>query len=443
MADHYRLSLISLLLLLLLASPLQAGPKIERWQTAGGARVMFVQAPELPMLDIEVVFDAGSARDQEAGGLSLLTNALLPDGAGDWSADQIAERLESVGAEVDVGVGRDMAWVSLRTLTEPEALHSATETFAAIVANPRFNQGDFDRNLEAMRIALSRDEQSPSSVASKRFFRTLYGDHPYAGYRGGTLESLARLTPAEVVAFYRRYYVASNAVVAIVGAIDRPQAARLAEQLISQLPAGEHAPSLPEVKIPVKGVEVIQPFPSSQSHILLGQPGVYRGDPDYFSLYVGNHILGGSGLISQLSEEVREKRGLSYSIYSYFSPMRRSGPFVVGAQTQNARVDEALTVIRQTLQRYLDEGPSEAELAAAKQNITGGFPLRIASNSKILGYLAMLGFYDQPLDYLDTFVTRINAVSREQIREAFIRRVDPARFVTVVVGNGKKAETSE
>ncbi len=404
---------------------------------------MFVHAPELPMLDIELVFDAGSARDKNSQGLALLTNALLPDGAGDWSADQIAERLESVGAEIDIGSGRDMAWVSVRTLTEPQALETAVETLATVVSAPRFQLADFERNREAMLVSLSQGEQSPGTVAGKAFFKALYGEHAYAGYRGGSRESLAALSTSEVKAFYQRYYVARNALVAIVGAVDRRQAEQLAERVTAGLTAGEHAPQPPKVSPLEKAQEVIKPFPSSQSHILIGQPGVYRGDPDYFTLYVGNHILGGGGLVSLLSEEVREKRGLSYSIYSYFSPMRRSGPFIVGAQTQNARADEALAVIRKTLQRYIDEGPSETELTAAKQNITGGFPLRIASNSKIIGYLAMLGFYDQPLDYLDTFVDKINAVTREQIREAFARRIDPARFVTVVVGNGKKAQSGQ
>ncbi|MCG8098279.1 MAG: insulinase family protein, partial [Candidatus Thiodiazotropha taylori] len=176
------------------------------------------------------------------------------------------------------------------------------------------------------------------------------------------------------------------------------------------------------------------PFPSTQSHLYLGQPGLKRGDPDYFPLYVGNHILGGSGLVSLLSEEVREKRGLSYSVYSFFIPMRQLGLFQVGLQTKNEQADEALKVVKDTLQRYITEGPTDEELKAAKQNITGGFPLRIASNGKIVEYLAVIGFYDLPLDYLDRFVERIEAVSKEQIRDAFKRRVDSERLVRVQVG---------
>ena len=172
----------------------------------------------------------------------------------------------------------------------------------------------------------------------------------------------------------------------------------------------------------------------------MGQPGMHRGDPDYFVLYLGNHILGGSGLVSLLSEQVREQRGLSYSVYSYFSPMRRDGPFIAGAQTQNAKAGEAREVMRATLRRFIDEGPTEEELTAAKKNVTGGFPLRIASNAKIVEYLAVIGFYGLPLDYLDTFTDRIEAITAKQIQDAFRRRVHPERFVTVVVGDGKAVQ---
>jgi zinc protease len=163
-----------------------------------------------------------------------------------------------------------------------------------------------------------------------------------------------------------------------------------------------------------------------------------RGDPDYFALYVGNHIFGGSGLVSLLAEEVREKRGLSYSVYSFFSPMRADGPFLMGAQTKNDQAQLALDVMRNSLRDYIQRGPTDAELKASKQNITGGFPLNIASNGKIVEYISMIGFYKLPLDHLDTFVSKINAVTKEQIKDAFKRRVHPDKFVTVVVGNSKE-----
>ena len=413
---------------------LWAGPQIQTWHTVNGAKVLFVHAPEIPMLDVRVVFDAGSARDADKPGLTSLTNSLLSEGAGEWNADQIAERLENVGAELEGGALRDMAWVGLRTLIEQPALDTALETLAAIITRPRFDPEDLERQRQAMQVALRQSQQSPGSVAKKAFYRQVFGQHPYAIDSDGTEESLKAFTRVDVQTVYRRYYVARNAVVAIVGALDRPAAEAIAERLTGDLPAGEPAPELPQVASLSAPVLQQVDFPSTQSHIYLGQPGMRRKDPDYFALYLGNHVLGGSGLVSQLSEEVREKRGLSYSVYSYFLPMREQGPFMIGAQTKNASSDEALQVMREVVQRFIDRGPTDEELLAAKRNITGGFPLRIASNGKILEYLAVIGFYDLPLDYLDRFTERVEAITAKQVQDAFRRRVDLERLVTIVVG---------
>ncbi|MGD8308165.1 MAG: pitrilysin family protein [Chromatiales bacterium] len=420
------------------AGAVQAAPSIQSWETPNGARVLFVEAPELPILDVRVVFDAAGARDGDSPGLASLTNSLLSEGAGPWSADQIAERLEAVGAELSSGSLRDMAWVSARTLTEDEPLRTTIETLAAVIAEPRFDPEDLERVRANTLVALKQEEQSPAETAKKAFYRAVYGDHPYGAHPSGTPESVAAIDRSDVVAFHRRYYVARNAVVAIVGAVSREQAGRLAERVTAGLAGGESALPLPQVPEPADGSLVRVDFPSSQSHIYSGQPGMRRGDPDYFPLYVGNHILGGNGLVSQLSEEVRNERGLSYSVYSYFLPMQRRGPFVMGAQTKNAQADEALAVMRRTVLEFIERGPTADELDEAKQNITGGFPLRIDSNDDIVEYLAMIGFYGLPLDYLDTLVDKVDAVTAAQIRDAFSRRLHPDRFVTIILGGGVK-----
>jgi zinc protease len=428
---------------LLFSPPLSAGPQIDSWTTDNGARVLFVAAPDLPMVDIRVVFDAGSARDGGKAGLARLTNAMLTEGAGEWSADQIAERMESVGAGLDSGSLRDMSWVSVRSLTEDRALEVSVETLEAILSRPTFGGDALERIRQMMLAALRQGEQSPGRVANKRFMRELYGDHPYAIHSGGSAESLQAMSRNDLQQFHASHYAAKNAVVAIVGALKRDAAAKLANRITASLAAGKHAPDLPVVTPPQQGREQHIPFPSSQSHILVGQPGIKRGDPDHFPLYVGNHILGGSGLTARLSEEVREKRGLSYSVYSYFSPMRQAGPFVLGAQTKNTQAEETLQVMLETLEKFIKEGPTEQELTASKQNITGGFPLRISSNGQIVEYLTLLGFYNMPLDYLDRFVGRVNAVTAEQIRDAFQRRVDPDRLLTVIVGDEGKSSGAE
>ena len=416
------------------SASLHAMPKIQHWVTENGARVYFVPAPELPMVDVNITFAAGSARNEGHGGLAHLTSTLLDKGSAGLSADEIARRVESLGAELSTGSARDMAWLSLRSLSDEAPLQPALDIFATVLGKPDFNEADFERERERTIVALRLSEQSPGTVAEHRFFRATYGDHPYAPRPAGTEESLKAITLAQIRGFYARYYVASNAVVAIVGDLDRKAAGALAEQLTAPLASGERAARLPPASPLEKANEKRVFHPSKQTHVHMGAPGMHRGDPDYFPLYVGNHVLGGGGLVSRLYEEVREERGLSYSVGSSFSPMEQDGPYLLTLQTRNDQLDEALGVMRQTLKRFVDKGPTEKELVAAKKNITGGFPLRIDSNSKILSYIVMIGFYDMPLDYLETFNDRVMAVSREQIVDAFQRRVVPDTMVTVIVG---------
>lgn len=419
---------------LLPATFASAAPAIQQWQTANGARVYFVPAPELPIVDVRVMFDAGGARNGGKGGLAQLTSGLLNDGAGDLNADQIAERFGDLGAQFATAAELDNATVSLRSLSKPEVLQPALDTLALILRQPTFPQDAFERVRKRMLIGLRQQQQSPDAIADKAFDKAMYGDHPYGAPPLGTEESLNALTRDDAVNHHSRYYVARNAVVAIVGALDRAQAQALADTLVGKLPEGEPAPALPKVNDLTASQSVTIEYPSAQTHILSGQPGISRNDPDYFALYVGNHTLGGSGLVSRLSEEVREKRGLSYSAYSYFMPLRDRGPFTMGLQTRSDQADEALKVMRDTLRTFVEKGPTAKELEASKKNITGGFPLRIDTNKKIVDYIGMIGFYNMPMSYLDAFIAKVDAVTLPQIQDAFKRRVQPDKMVTVVVG---------
>jgi zinc protease len=412
-----------------------ASPDIQHWKTAGGARVYFVHAAELPIIDIRVLFDAGSARAPERPGLAGMTNALLNEGAGGLDAQAIATRFESLGAQYSAEAERDMAVVSLRSLTDREFLQPALEMLNKTLTAPDFPKDALERLRQRMLVGLKFQRQSPGEIVKKVFYKSAFGDHPYAAHPDGDESSLKSITRSHVLDFYQRYYVARNAVIAIVGNVDRKQAEAIAMQITAGLAKGKAAQPLPNPQQLKSFRKVRIDHPSTQSHILMGQPGLRRGDKDYFALYVGNHILGGSGLVSRLSQEIREKRGLSYSVYSYFLPMRVNGPYMLGLQTETSQVDEALELLGTTLVRFLDKGPTQAELTASKKNITGGFPLRIDSNRKIVEYLAMIGFYELPLDYLDTFTAKINAVTIDDIRKAFRRRVHPGKMVTVIVGS--------
>lgn len=423
------------LLLWLAAIPaVSAMPAIQHWVTDNGARVYFVAAPELPMVNINVTFAAGSARDDGHAGLAYMTSTLLDMGAAGLSADEIAGRLESLGAELGTASARDMASITLRSLSDAAHLQPALKLLADIINKPDFNKLDFERERKRTLVAIRRSEQSPATVAEYTFFSSVYGDHPYATRPGGTTESISALQLDQIKAYYKQYYVARNAVFSIVGDLDRKAAEQLAKQVIGQLPAGERAPAVAPVPVLTKAQEQRVYHPATQTHVLMGAPGMHRGDPDYFPLYVGNHVLGGGGLVSRLFEEVREKRGLSYGISSYFSPMEQNGPYLFSLQTRNDQVNDAMAVMRETLQDYVENGPTEKELIDSKKNITGSFPLGIASNSDILDYLNMIGFYDLPLSYLEDFNGKVTAVTREQIIDAFQRRVVPETMVTIIVG---------
>ncbi|MGR9012694.1 MAG: M16 family metallopeptidase [Gammaproteobacteria bacterium] len=434
-----RIYCLSLLLAVgFLCSSAQAAAKIEHWQTPQGSRVYYVQTEGLPMVDIQVAFDAGSARDGYQFGLSALTSALLETGAGQWNADDIAQRFESVGAQFGSGISMDMASVSLRSLTDKPLFDKALETMQVILTRPSFSEADFQREKNRTLAGLKQQEESPAELASIAFFQALYGDHPYGHPSSGSIITVSGFEVADLRSFYQKYYVAANAIVVIVGDLSRQQAEQTAEALVSGLPVGQKPEPLPKVVMPVKaGMQHIE-FPSSQTHVLVGMPGTYRKDPDYFTLYVGNHILGGGGLVSKLFDEVREKRGLAYSASSSFAPMFRKGPFTIGLQTRNDQTGQALEVLNKTLADYIAQGPTEAELVAAKKNITGGFAMRFDTNKELASYVTMIGFYEMPLDYLDTFQRNIEQVTAASIKEAFKRRIDPQLMQTITVGGSDK-----
>ena len=438
---HKNRYLLLLGMALLLASfAALATPKIEHWTLKNGARVYFVEARDLPMVTLNVVFDAGSARDPQArSGLAMLTNHLLNAGTGELDADAIAATFEGLGAEFGSSNDRDMAGVSLRSLTDRALLDPALDLFARVLAAPSFPAVSFERERRRALLGLKRAKASAGDVAAKAFFAQLYKGHPYALPSDGSEAGLKALSRDDLAAFHARHYAGRNAVLALIGDIKLSEAKALARRVLGGLPAGEAAPPLPRVAdvVPRASAERVLAHPSTQSHILIGQAGMARNDPDYFPLYLGNHVLGGSGLVARLSQEVREKRGLSYSVYSYFMPLREPGPFLLGLQTKNSQRAEALAVVRRVLKEFVEKGPTPEELAAAKKNVTGGFPLRIDSNRKIAEYLTVIGFYNLPLTYIDDFIPRIEAVTVEQIRDAFRRRVHPERMLTVVVGGGE------
>ena len=419
-----------------LALPARALLPIQHWQTAGGARVYFVENHDLPMLDLSVQFPAGAGYDQaERSGVAAMTNRLLQLGADGMGEDEIARKLAAVGAQLGGRFGTDHAGLALRTLVSERERRQALTVFASVLARPAFLADVLEREKVRLVGALKEADTQPGTIASVNFYRLVYRDHPYALRSSGEVSTVERITREDLVSFHRANYVTRQAVVALVGDVTRAGAEAIAEEVTRGLPPGDDAVRpLPPVATLESATTRRIPHPATQTHILIGALGISRGDPDYFPLLVGNHVLGGGGFVSRITDEIRQKRGLAYSAYSTFSPLYRRGPFLIGMQTRREQAQEALAVVRKVVRDFVASGPTEDELRAAKQNIIGGFPLRVDSNAKIHEYLALIGAYRLSVTYLDDFAKNVEQVTVAQIKEAFTRRIDPDRFVTVMVG---------
>lgn len=407
---------------------------IKRWSTPNGATVVFYKAREVPILDIIVAFKAGSAYDGKQYGLSALTTRMIDQGNNGIDANTIAEKLADTGAQFNSESNRDMIALSLRTLTKPKALQHATDVFSLIINAPDFQESTLVREKNQQLMAIKQMHESPDDIANRAFFKTLYGDHPYAHPVNGDADHVSALTKTDVKRFYQQHFSASNAFIVMVGALSDDEATKLAEKLSRPLPEGRPVKAIPKPQPLKEEINIEIPFPSSQTAIRIGQLGIDHHHPDYFALKVGNYILGGGGLVSRLSEQLREKRGLTYSVTSQFLPLPGQGPFVIGLATRAQQALEAENVTRETLANFVKNGPTAKELLAAKQYLTGSFPLSLASNRNIAQMLLKISFYDLPVNYLEHYVACIEKVSLDDIKHAFERTLSPHKLLQVSVG---------
>lgn len=405
-----------------------------QWQTHNGTRVVFYQAMEVPMLDINIAFAAGSAYDGDAYGLSFLTTHLLTGGANGLDETNLAERLASTGAQYNALSNRDMAVLSLRTLTEPKAFKNATQIFKDILAHPDFPIRAFNQQKQQQLMAILQAKDSPQEMAEQTFFKLLYQDHPYAHPILGDTEHVEHLALNQVRDFYHHYFVSQNAVIVMVGAIEPAKAKQLAEQLTEALPKGNAAPSIPTASALTEPLDVEVKFPSTQTNVRLGQLAITHQNPHYFPLLVGNYILGGESMGSQLSEALREKRGLTYGVYSQLFPMPGGGPFMISLATRQNQSQTAIEITRNILQTFIQKGPNEQELKAAKQYLAGSFPLSLASNRSIADILLKIAFYHLPEDFLTNYTANINAVQAKDVQTAFQKDMTPNNMLQVTVG---------
>lgn len=437
--------ILGLGLLLCCGHALAAIP-IQQWTQPSGAKVYLVESPSIPMVDVRIDFDAGGRREpQDKAGLASVTAGMISKGTearnGEPALDenQLGEAWADLGAGFGASAGSDRMSFSLRSLTYPDLLPKAVNLAARQMGEPAFPQDIWQRERQRLAASIREANTQPATLAGRAYAAAVYGGHPYG--HDMTEATLERIGVQDMRQMYR-LIEPCRAKVSIVGAVTRAQADAMVTTLLSRLPAAasgrcEPLPTVAEVPPLAEPLVKEIPFASAQAHVLIGQPGHKRSDPDYFALMVGNYTLGGGGFASRLSQEVREKRGLSYSVYSHFSPGLHAGAFTVGLQTRPDQAAQAVQVAREVLARFVNEGPTEAELKAAKDNLIGGFPLLIDSNRKLLDNVANIAWNDLPLDYLDTWVAQVQRITVADVRAAFARKLQPQRMVTVTVGAAK------
>jgi len=401
---------------------------VQTWNTAEGAKVMFVEARELPMFDMRLIFAAGSSQDGDAPGL-----AMLNEGVAGKDVGAIAQGFEGLGADFGNGAFKDMALLSLRSLSATDKREPALKLFSEVAGQPTFPADSFARIKNQMLAGFEYQKQNPGKLASLELMNRLYGDHPYAHSSDGTAKSIPAITLAQLKAFHEKAYAAGNVVIALVGDLSRAEAEAIASQVSSALPKGPALAKIPQPADPKASVGHIE-FPSKQTNLMLAQLGIDRDDPDYAALSMGNQILGGGGFGTRLMSEVREKRGLAYGVYSGFTPMQARGPFMINLQTRAEMSEGTLKLVQDVLADYLKTGPTEKELDDAKRELAGSFPLSTASNADIVGQLGAMGFYNLPLNYLDDFMRESQSLTVEQVKAALNKHLSTDKLVIVSAG---------
>ena len=409
-----------------------ANLNIQHWESKNEARIYFIENHDLPIVDINVDFRAGSVKDtKQKSGLASLTNHMMVLGSGGVNEEDLANQFIDLGAQLNSSFDQDKSGFSVRTLTEKRS--EAIDLLTLVLHKPNFDKDILEREKKRYIASISQSETMPGPIASKAFNKALYGEHPYGLSSSGEVQTIRKISKKDLNNFYKNNYFSNELSIVIVGDISRNEAEELGNKISSGFTQSKIASPIPLVK-EVKGQDIKISHPAKQAHLYYGAPIIKRGDPDFLALYLGNYILGGGGFVSRLTQVIREDRGLAYSVYSYFMPYIEKGPFQIGVQTKKNQVGQAKKLIDKTVAEFIKNGPKSQELKRAKDFMIGGFPLKLDSNKSILEYVSMMAFYKYPLDYLDTFTDKIDKITSEEIKSAFQRRVDMSKFSTVIVG---------
>jgi zinc protease len=429
---------VSLILLLFYAAPASAAPLGTRTVLDNGATLLVAERPGIPMVVMNIVLKTGAAVDPDGKtGLANLTASLLTRGTKKHSTQALAAELDFLGASLNVDADYETTTISLTTLTKN--LEPALELVAEVLLSPTFPPAELDRTRKEIEGGLQSHEEDPGWVAQKTFLAKLYPHHPYGRLVEGQPATLATLTQADVKKFHQTYYRPNNAIVALAGEISQEQAVDLLRRHF----AGWQLADIPSVAWPdarqLSAERITLDKKVSQANVVLGHPGIARSNPDYYAVQLMNYILGGGGFGSRLMDKIREELALVYNVSSSFSVRKHPGPFTVGLQTKNATATQALDESLQVIKRFIEQGPTEAELAAAKAYYINSFPLRLVSNRDVAALLPVLEFYDLGLDYPDRYAGLIGQVTLEQVHNAAKTYLHPDQLLQVVVADLKQA----
>jgi zinc protease len=429
---------LSIALLVFWAVPVLAAPLGARTVLDNGATLLVAERPGIPMVVMNILLKTGSAADTDArAGLANLTAALLTRGTKKYSTQSLAEALDFLGASLNVDADYETTTVSLTTLTKN--LEPAFDLVAEVLLSPTFPLAELERTRKEIEGGLQSHEEDPGWVAQKTFLAKLYPHHPYGRLVEGQPATLAKLTQADVKKFHQTYYRPNNAIIALAGEIAQEQAVNLLRNHFADWQQAD----IPSVVWPdsrqLSAERVTLDKKVSQASVILGHSGIARSNPDYYAVQLMNYILGGGGFGSRLMDKIREELALVYHVSSGFTVRKHAGPFTVGLQTKNATATQALDESLQVIRRFIEQGPTEAELAAAKAYFINSFPLRLVSNRDVAALLPVLEFYELGLDYPDRYADLIGQVTLEQVHDAAKTYLHPDELLQVVVADLKQA----
>ena len=407
--------------------------RITEVTSPGGIKAWLVHDTTLPLIAMEFAFLGGAAQDgADKAGLAHLTASLLDEGAGPLDSQGFQQKLADHAVELHFDAGRDETHGSLRTLSENRDV--AFDLLRLAVAEPRFDAEAIERIRAAILASLRRRSTEPNSIASERWYGLAFPGHPYGRPVDGTLASVAALTRDDIAGFARRTLARSNLRVAVVGDISAEELGRRLDEAFGALPATAELVPVANVTPQQIGTLHVVPLEVSQSVVLMGTVGLERRDPDFMAAYVLNHILGGSAFSSRLFKEVREARGLAYSVYSYQVALSHVGLWFAGTATKNERAAESIALITSEFQRMLEHGPTPEELAEAKSYLMGSYALRFDTSSKVAGQLLQIQIDALGIDYIDRRNALVEAVTLDDIKRVAARLDEARKALVVVVG---------